>query len=686
MPDRERKYYADVILPLAVKGLLTYEVPPEFTASVFPGSAVRVPLGQERTYVAIVRRVHTVRPDIQNIRSIAELISNEPLAGELQMDFWDWVAGYYMCPAGEVMRAAMPAPLIRQIEAGTSGRKRKKPGIANVNHSDDSVVEPALNELTELQKTAYENILSSFSTHDVALLHGVTSSGKTEIYFHLIREQLNRGKQVLYMVPEIVLTAQLIGRIEKSFGGKAIVYHSRITDRQRVEVWRQVRGMEPGTRARLVLGVRSSLFLPFSDLGLVVIDEEHDVSYKQQDPAPRYNARDAAIVLAGKHKARVVLGSATPSLESFHNAMTGKYGFAELMSRHGETDLPEITIADTRRAAKRKEMVSHFTPQLMEAIDEALAAGEQVILFRNRRGFAPFVQCASCGWIPACGNCSVSLTYHRTPGRLKCHYCGFYGPLPSSCEKCGSTKIATVGFGTEKIEEELRIVFPEARVARLDQDTTKGLGGARKILEEFGSHSTDILIGTQMISKGLDFENLTVVGILHADSLLNYPDFRSCEKSFQMMEQVSGRSGRRKKRGRVIIQTGDPGNEIIGMVLSHDFRAMYESQLAERELFGYPPFSRLIRIYLKHRDRSLLDEYAEAFAADLKRHFGKRVMGPEYPPVSRIQSMYVKSLLVKIERNRSQARAKDIISGAVERLLSSPGIGSLRVNIDVDPL
>jgi primosomal protein N' (replication factor Y) len=490
---------------------------------------------------------------------------------------------------------------------------------------------------------------------------------------------------VLYLVPEIALTTQLMERINRHFGASSIVYHSRLTDKQRSLVWQSLSDTG-GTGAMLVLGVRSSLFLPYRNLGLIIVDEEHDGSYKQQDPAPRYNARDAAIMLAGIHNAKVVLGSATPSIESYHNAVTGKHGLFELLVRHGETELPEIAIADTRKALKRKEMVSHFTPELVTAVDDALKSGEQVILFRNRRGFAPFVQCSECGWIPQCMNCSVSLTYHRNYGKMKCHYCGFSVAVPSECGECGSRKIRTVGFGTEKIEEELRIVFPEARVGRIDQDTTRGKNGHKKIIDDFASGVTDILIGTQMISKGLDFANLTIVGILDADSLMNYPDFRSYERAFQMMEQVSGRSGRRKKRGRVVIQTGDPRNPVLAMVLRHDYRGMYESQMEERELFGYPPFTRLVSITVKHRQKEALDSLAEEFAAGLRGYFGKRVMGPEYPHLSRLQSYYVKSILIKIEKVKSLSVAKKYIAGAIDKIYSKPGIGSLRINVDVDPL
>lgn len=681
--------YADIILPLAMREPLTYEVPAGLVPDMIPGQRVIVPLGKKKRYTGIVRRVHRKKPSFEGIRQIIRTEGSTPVVTERVLKLWEWMAEYYLCSVGEVMKAAIPSGFVPdssepETELLASDQRKKRKLKAKPSEEDREYL--ALYELSEVQQEAYQAIVSGLSNRGVVLLHGITSSGKTEVYFHLIDEQLRQGKQVLYLVPEIALTTQLIERIDRHFGDTSVVYHSRLTNNQRASVWQRVSGADGVVAANLVLGVRSSLFLPFTALGLIVVDEEHDASYKQQDPAPRYNARDTAIVLAGLHNAKVVLGSATPSIESYYNSSTGKYGLAELPVRHGESLLPEIVIADTRQAAKRKEMVSHFTPVLVDAIDQALAAGEQVILFRNRRGFAPFVQCGSCGWIPQCRSCSVSLTYHRSIGKLKCHYCGFSLMIPSLCESCGSAEIATVGFGTEKIEDELRMVFPDARVGRMDQDTTRGKDGFRNILDDFAAGKTDILIGTQMISKGLDFENLTLVGILHADSLLNYPDFRSYERSFQMMEQVSGRSGRRRKVGKVIIQSGDPGNPVIQMVLNHDYLSMYQSQIEERELFGYPPFTRIIQIYLKHRDKDQLDQLSAAFADNLKKFFSNRVMGPEYPPVSRIQSLYVKSVVIKIEKDKSQIMAKKYILKAIEKLIEKPGAGTLRVNIDVDPL
>ena len=466
----------------------------------------------------------------------------------------------------------------------------------------DSFTEPVKN-LSQEQGNAHMAIKSIFRDKEIVLLHGVTSSGKTEIYIHLIEEQLRVGKQVLYMLPEIALTTQIIQRLRKHFGAATGVYHSRLNDHERAEIWKRVSSEDVNDGYRLILGVRSSLFLPFGNLGLIIIDEEHDGSYKQHDPAPRYHARDSAIMLAMLHGAKTILGSASPSIESYNNALKGKYGLAELMERYGQIKLPEIVLANTREAYRKKLMVSHFTPELLYAIDDALGREEQIILFQNRRGFSPYIECSECGWIPVCVQCAVNLTYHKGIARLVCHYCGFSIPMPSKCDSCHSSAMVTKGFGTEKIEDEIKIVFPNARVARMDQDTTRNKNSFDKIIKAFEDRQIDILIGTQMISKGLDFENLTVVGILNADNLLNFPDFRAHERSFQLMEQVSGRAGRRQKQGRVVIQTSDPANKIIRLVLRHDYRSLFKLQAEERMTFNYPPFCRMIKINIRHKER-----------------------------------------------------------------------------------
>jgi primosomal protein N' (replication factor Y) len=551
-------------------------------------------------------------------------------------------------------------------------------------NKDDSYQEP-VKELSDAQLIAFRSINNQLKEKETVLLHGVTSSGKTEIYIHLIEEQLKNGRQVLYMLPEIALTTQIILRLKKHFGAVTGVYHSRFSDPEKVEIWKRVADNDPVNGYRLILGVRSSLFLPFSNLGLIIIDEEHDGSYKQHDPAPRYHARDSAIVLASIHNAKTILGSASPSVESYNNAVIGKYGLTELKERYGQIKLPHIILANTREAYKRKLMVSHFTPELLQSIDEALGKDEQIILFQNRRGFSPYIECSECGWIPVCTQCAVNLTYHKGIGRMVCHYCGYNTEMPSKCGNCNSSGMVTRGFGTEKIEDEIKIVFPDARVARMDQDTTRNKNSFNKIIRAFEERRIDILIGTQMISKGLDFENLTVVGVLNADNLLNYPDFRAHERSFQLMEQVSGRAGRRQKQGKVVIQTSDPANRIIRLVLRHDYESMFRIQAEERMTFNYPPFCRMVRISIKHKDRNSLNHFSDILGSDLKEIFGKRVLGPESPLISQVQLWYIKTILIKIEREKPHAKAKQLIIEAIERLEKESGASSLRISIDVDP-
>jgi len=548
----------------------------------------------------------------------------------------------------------------------------------------ESPAEP-LKELSTIQITALNEISDLFKEKDVVLLHGVTSSGKTEIYIHLIEEQLKKQKQVLYLLPEIAVTAQIIQRLRRHFGQITGIFHSRFNDAEKVEIWNRVSEEDTEKRYSLIIGVRSAIFLPFRNLGLIIIDEEQDGSYKQHDPAPRYNARDSAIVLAGMHKANTILGSASPSIESYNNAVIQKYGLAELNERYGQVRLPEIIVANLREAYRKKLMVSHFTPELLEAMDEALGKNEQIILFQNRRGFSPYIECPECGWIPKCVQCAVNLTYHKGISRMVCHYCGYSTGIPAQCPNCHSTGLITRGFGTEKVEDEIKIVFPAARVARMDQDTTKGKNSFEKLIRAFEERQSDILIGTQMISKGLDFENLTVVGVLNADNLLNFPDFRAHERSFQLMEQVSGRAGRRQKPGKVIIQTFDPGNRIIRLVLHHDFKNMFRIQAEERKAFNYPPFCRMIKITIKHKDRSLLNIWADILGRDLKSVFGGRVLGPEFPLISQIQLWYIKTILIKLEREKPVVPAKHTIMEAIERVEKEKGASSLKIAVDVDP-
>jgi primosomal protein N' (replication factor Y) len=540
--------------------------------------------------------------------------------------------------------------------------------------------------LSGAQNLAFEAIKDKFKTKNTVLLKGVTSSGKTEIYIHLIQEQLDAGKQVLYLLPEIALTTQIINRLRKFFGNDIGVYHSRFSDNERVEVWRRISGKTKNPY-KIILGVRSSLFLPFDKLGLIIVDEEHDGSYKQKDPAPRYNARDSAIVLAGLHDAKVLLGSASPSIESVYNCRSDKYGLVELNSRFGDVKLPEIEIADTREAYRRKIMVSHFTPQLIKATEEALERGEQVVFFRNRRGYAPVIICNECGWTPVCPDCSVNKTYHKGINLLKCHYCGHKSENTGICGNCGSTDMKMKGFGTEKIEDEISILFPEARVGRMDLDTTRKKGSIDGLISKLEKGKIDILVGTQMISKGLDFENLTLVGVLNVDNMLFLPDFRAGERCFQMIEQVSGRAGRRKKQGRVIIQSLDPYNTVIKQAIFHDYYAMYDTQIDERREFGYPPFTRIIKLHLKHKDKTELSRAATSFAETLRANLSDIVLGPEYPVISRVQTFYFMTVLIKVDRKSGDiAKVKRKVHQSIDYIYTMYKKNHLRIYADVDPV
>ncbi len=536
-------------------------------------------------------------------------------------------------------------------------------------------------ELSEHQLKAYNSITHHFTDKNVVLLHGVTSSGKTEIYTKLIREQLESGKQILYLLPEIALTTQLIVRLRKHFGEAVLIYHSRFNEEERVEVWREVRKNKPC----IVIGARSAIFLPYHELGLVIIDEEHDPSFKQMDPAPRYNARESAIWLAKLHGAKTLMGSATPSVESFFNAKHNLYGFAELHERFGGAVLPEITITDVKEATKRKLMKSHFSPLLVEKVTAVLEKGEQVILFQNRRGFAPSIECQDCGHVPHCIRCDVSLTYHKHSNNLKCHICGYTTDLPSQCEACGMTELKLKGFGTEKIEEEIGLIFPEAKVARMDLDTTRGKFSLQNIITDFETGKTNILVGTQMVTKGLDFGNVALVGILSADQVLNYPDFRAHERAYQLMAQVAGRAGRREKQGEVIVQTFNPQHFIIDCVVKNDYHAVYHNELADRMQFHYPPFHRLIKITVRGKDATLVDMGAQHLAQQLKLSLASRVLGPEYPSVARIRDEYHKHILVKLEREGNSGKMKEVIALYVAEFKVHVDFKKLRVVIDVDP-
>lgn len=540
-----------------------------------------------------------------------------------------------------------------------------------------------LYKLNEHQQRAHNEIVDQFRDKGVVLLHGVTSSGKTEVYIHLMEEVVRQGRQVLFMVPEISLTTQLTERLQRVFGKKLAIYHSKFSDSERVEIWNSLLNQD---EIRIVLGVRSSVFLPFRDLGLVIVDEEHEATYKQQDPAPRYHGRNVALVLASLHGAKALLGTATPAIETYFNALDGKYGLVELSERHEEIALPRIEAVDIKELKRKKRMISHFSPLLAEKVHQTLADKEQVILFQNRRGFAPMIECAMCAWVPKCKYCDVSLTYHKAHKQLTCHYCGYTTEIPPVCPSCGNPSLLTRGFGTEKIEEEIGTVFPEARVARMDLDTTRTKKAYENIITGFQQQKSNILVGTQMISKGLDFDHVRVVGILNADSMMNYPDFRAHERAYQIMSQVAGRAGRRSKQGEVILQTSEPNHPLIRQVINHDYVGMYQAQLKERELFHYPPFYRLIYIYMKHRNEQVLEELSTRYANHLRAVFGSRILGPDNPPVARIQSLYIRKIVLKVELNASIQRAKELLFSTRNEMMVDERFKSLVFYYDVDPI
>ncbi len=552
--------------------------------------------------------------------------------------------------------------------------------IGRLSHGTSSLND--IHPLNTAQQEAYESIISSFNEKNVCLLHGVTSSGKTEIYIHFIRQALEAGKQVLYLLPEIALTTQITDRLKRVFGNRLGIYHSKFPDAERVEIWQKQLTEQPYD---IILGVRSSVFLPFRNLGLVIVDEEHENTYKQQDPAPRYHARSAAIMLASFSHAKTLLGTATPSVESYYNALQGKYALVTLNERYQDLQLPEIQVVDIKDLIHRKIMKSPFSPQLLSHIRQALEQKEQVILFQNRRGFAPMIECKTCGWVPKCKNCDVSLTYHKGLNQLTCHYCGATYPVPRSCPACEGVDLVNRGFGTEKIEDDIHELFPEAKVARMDLDTTRSRTAYERLINDFQEGKTDILIGTQMVSKGLDFDHVSVVGILNADTMLNFPDFRAHERAFQLMAQVAGRAGRKNKRGLVILQTKSANLPVIREVVDNNYMQLYTDQLTERQLFGYPPFHRLVYVYLKHRKEEVLNLAADTMAERLRTALGKRVLGPDKPPISRIQMLFIKKIVVKVEQGASLSKICNYLQAVQRSMIEDERFRSLLVYYDVDP-
>ena len=758
----------DIILPLAISDVYTYNIPSEGCrlldaslsdarqasyGTVAPiGCRVLVPLGK-KSVIGIIYRRHEdeLAPNIK-VRDIIQVIDEQPIVTAKQLQLWEWLAEYYMCTMGEVMAAALPSEIIddnysaattqyiqlspaylakeaqeqllgelkrakkqeqlvrdflrlaqnyqveRRIlleQSGVSGailrtlidkgifleeerpisRLRQYTGETQMPHPLDSQQSRAIAEIRE-----------SWQEKNVTLLHGVTSSGKTEVYIHLIEEVLQQGKQVLYLVPEIALTTQLTDRLQAVFGEKLVVYHSKFSNAERVEIYHEVKGDEAMRQeARVILGARSAIFLPFSDLGLIIVDEEHEPSYKQQDPAPRYHARSAAIMMAYWYGAKVLLGTATPSIESYYNALTGKYGLVEMKERYKGLQLPQITMVDLQRQYHRKEMYGHFADPLVYRIREELAKGKQVILFQNRRGYAPFLQCPSCGEVPKCPNCDVSMTYHKANRTLVCHCCGHSTSAPNHCPKC-KTEYRTQGFGTERLEEEILGLFPDARVLRMDLDSTRKKDAYQTIIDRFAKHEVDILIGTQMVTKGLHFNDVSLVAVLQADSLLNQPDFRSYEHAFQMLEQVSGRAGRTGSQGEVMIQTFDPKNSLYQHLIQHDYQGLYAEQIAERKAFGFPPYHRMIMLTLKHRDMQRLTAASDMLQQRLQQAFGTRVSGVILPSVARTQNMYVRQIRLTIEANANIARAKEMVREQIMFVQQQATCKGTIILPDVDPM
>ena len=723
------------------------------------GDAVVVQFGSSRYYTGIVWSLSAQRPEYPRIKPILKRLYSTPLVTPEAQRLWEWIAEYYMCTIGEVMRVALPAlakpsattlteldersiapptetfvALAEELRteealaAYVTKHQRKAPrrtetmdriaALAMERRSADGFVPRRLVDaetvhitdlkrrglielreapveathdkkdfllptLSAAQQHALDAIDEGHRNNKVALLHGVTGSGKTEIYIHLIANTLAEGRDALVLVPEIVITSQLVERLERIFEGRTTTYHSRLTPLRRGETFLRLASSAGG---ELIVGVRSAIFLPMKRPGLIVVDEEHDANYKQIDPSPRYNARDMAVVMSRIYGAKVVLGSATPSLESLYNATTGKYAYIELTERWGEAVLPEIIVSDTIRAVKRNERKTHFNLELLQNINRSLSAGEQAILFQNRRGYSPYIQCRTCGYSPRCPHCNVTLTRHKATDRMECHYCGYNMPAPKMCPNCEVQDMALMGFGTEKVAEEISRLMPEARIERLDGDTSTSERAFKRIVTRFDSGEADILVGTQILTKGFDFGGVTTVGILNADNLLTMPDFRASERAFQLMMQVAGRAGRRNDRGRVVIQTSQPKHPVILFVASGDYHAMANSELAERKAFGYPPYSHLIRLLIRHEDYNLLHHAAHALAMVMRKKFGARVMGPVSAALEMLRGEHRAEILLKIEAGASMQRARTLLREATATVEGDPKYKSVKISVDVDAL
>ncbi|WP_066629784.1 replication restart helicase PriA [Labilibacter marinus] len=818
-------FYTDIILPIPLPRLFTYQVPEAWMNEIEPGMRVVVPFGNKKFYSGIVFNLHDQKPEAYETKEILSILDTHPVVNTTQLNFWQWIADYYMCTLGEVYKAALPSglklesetkvhynpdwapeeklskketlildflsdkktgtvqdlnnitelknslPVLKSLldkgalfvserlkdgykpktkklvqlapeycqeqklqNAFTELSRAKKQlevlmlfftmiGGAHANNFSKAIdknelkiksgaspsvinelikkgilleVEAAisrlqtdqlsisgLHQLNEPQTTAKQQIEEQFKQKDAVLLHGVTSSGKTEIYIHMIQEQIDLGKQVLYLLPEIALTTQITSRLRKVFGNTLGIYHSKYSDAERVEVWNDILYKE---NYKVIIGVRSSIFLPFDNLGLIIIDEEHENTYKQFDPAPRYHARDAALVLAHMHKAKVLMGTATPSIETYKNTQLGKYGLVELFQRFEGIQMPNILTVNVREEKRKKRMQSYFSATLMEQVNKAIANGEQAILFQNRRGFSPYLECNECSWVPKCDYCDVSLTYHKHINQLVCHYCGHSSYLPKTCKACDSPALQTKGFGTEKIEEDIKLMFPDIKVARMDLDTSRTRKSHETIIGNFERGEVDILIGTQMISKGLDFDNVSVVGILNADSMLNYPDFRAFERSFQMMAQVGGRAGRKYKQGTVVLQTSNPDNPVIRDVINNNYKNHFNNELLEREAFKYPPFYRLIHLTIKHRNPNTVQSASDYFGQYLRGIFNERVVGPQAPTISKIQNWHIRKVMLKLEAGVSLPKTKQLLRDAINTVITHPGFKAVVIQADVDPM
>ena len=725
---------------------------------------VVVPCGQKKTYTALCVEVTYKKPDIgvKNIKCIYSVLDDMPMLLPQQLKLWQWMADYYMCPLGDIYKAALPAGLKAEdgyrpktetyvgltekfhdemalniaLDMVSRYEKQQKAlagylelshwaemsgtaipddikeitqtELCNVTHCTTPTVKSLVKRgileiyqkevgrlntdgeftpqnaklLNEAQQEAYNQVLMQFMKKNVVLLHGVTSSGKTEIYIHLILKALQDHKQVLFLLPEIALTVQIMERLQRVFGSRLGIYHSKYSDAERVEIWKKQVSACPYD---IIIGARSAALLPFKNLGLVIIDEEHETSYKQQDPAPRYHARSAAIMLASMYGAKTLLGSATPCMETYTNAKNGKFGYVRLDKRYKDIALPKIEVVDVKDMTRRKMMKGPFSPRLLEAIQESLDNNKQVILFQNRRGFVPIVECQDCGWIPKCEHCDVSLTMHKNINLLTCHYCGYTYAIPKVCPKCGGIHLRGRGFGTEKIEDQIMELFPEAKVARMDLDTTRTKNAYARIIEDFAYGKTNVLIGTQMITKGLDFDRVQLVGILDADSMLNYPDFRAYEHSYMMLQQVSGRAGRKGKQGLVILQTKSADLPVIEQVAANDSKTFYEDLDEERRLFNYPPYTRLIYVYLKHQHDNVVESAALMLGSILRGWFGERILGPDKPAVARVKSMCIRKIMIKLENGIDQKKVREYLRMAQKQILQDKQYAALQIFYDVDP-